>query len=103
MHYLFNQAAHYVAQLIVNDGSVDSVPDTVDIVPSNPDVNGDGVVDTRDALIVGKCYDIGLASLPYCAIADLDGDGQITLSDIDIVESALGKRPRLRMPALTRP
>ena len=61
-----------------------------DVVPPSPDVNGDGVVDARDALIVSKCYDLGLASVPYCAIADLDGDDQVTMTDIDFVESEFG-------------
>ena len=67
------------------------------------DVNGDGKVDSADAMLVMKC-DAGLLSLSNDEIkrADLNGDGKIDSCDaVYILRIAAGlKVPRLRQKRL---
>lgn len=77
-------SGNYVLQLIVNDGELNSVPDTVMVSAiegseSGPgDLNDDGVVDRLDVNVI-NLYRNQPASI--CSQCDIDGDGIITILD----------------------
>ena len=78
-----DQAGEYVVQLIVNDGELNSEPDTVVITangeePALGDLNGDNVVDMADLNIILSHRNQPADVCPEC---DLDGDGMITALD----------------------
>ena len=56
----------------------------------SPDLNGDGQVNVYDASIAGSCFGADLQVTPDCGVADLDGDGAVTLSDLQILKTQYG-------------
>lgn len=56
------------------------------------DLNGDGIVDTRDLSIITKLKDIAFGNGSYIAAYDFDYDGIITGKDIQIVKDAEGNK-----------
>jgi hypothetical protein len=60
--------------------------------PPNPDLNHDGVVNTLDVSIVGKCLNKNLTQFPECRCADTNGDNVVDITDYRIVTSAYGRK-----------
>lgn len=59
--------------------------------PGNPDVNGDGKVNSIDYVLVKRCI-LGLDTGDIVFDPDLDGDGRISSSDYAIIKRIiLGK------------
>ena len=56
------------------------------------DLNGDGIVDTRDLSIITKLKDIAFGNGSYIAAYDFDYDGIITGKDIQKVKDAEGNK-----------
>ena len=55
------------------------------------DVNGDGVIDTQDGIIIGRYVDGNISSSQLDVdAADINGDGVVDESDIDIFNDLLG-------------
>jgi len=57
-------------------------------LPNRADVTGDGVVDIRDLIRIGRVYGQPAAVDPA---SDVNGDGQINLSDLRIVNNEMEK------------
>lgn len=51
------------------------------------DVNMDGVVDILDASIVGSCVGADLSARPECIFADRNGDGEVSIEDLETISS----------------
>ena len=65
------------------------------------DVDGDGVVDLADAVLVINYYVGKAVNLPVAQAADVDGDGTIDLADaVKIINFYVGKVPSLSRQAL---
>jgi len=78
----FSQSGSYVLRLTANDGSLSSTADVVvNVGGSAPscDLNGDGIVDSRDvALWIGMV----LGTAPLDLRADLNADGVVNVIDV---------------------
>src|SRR6185295_7268720 len=66
-------------------------------VSPTPDVNGDGAVTSIDLAIVGQCLGQNPLTNASCANADVDHDGDIDLTDANIVAAFM----RTRVPSRT--
>ena len=89
------EAGTYTFSLVVNNGTVDSDPQTVRVTAVEAaltgDVNGDGSVDTRDAFLTLRMANrLSLYTNPAGhtaptsyeqAAADVNGDGEVTVAD----------------------
>jgi hypothetical protein len=64
-------------------------------MPQKGDVNGDGKIDSVDALIVNQYY-VGLTTLEYPIVADVNDDGSIDVVDaLMIAQYSSGLLPEL--------
>lgn len=66
----------------VPDPPHDPPDDTVD--PSTPDINGDGLVNIKDLMMIAHAYGTSTGDDRYHARADLNEDGSIDIHDIYI-------------------
>jgi len=71
------------SQGVAEPGSTPTPP-----LPKRADVTGDGVVDIRDLIRIGRVYGQPAAVDPA---SDVNGDGQINLSDLRIVNNEMEK------------
>lgn len=62
------------------------------VVSESGDVNGDGLVDILDAVMVARAYGSIQGNTNYDARADLNLDGTINTQDISIVTNHLGQQ-----------
>ncbi len=89
-----------VVAMIIFVAAVTGAPDYV-----AGDVNGDGVIDVRDVVLVQK-HILGLQYPPLTAVqllaADVNGDGEINVSDVvEIMKIALGIIDSYPMPIVS--
>jgi hypothetical protein len=58
--------------------------------PPNPDLNGDGIVNVKDLVIVAMAYGTSTGEARFDASADLNQDGSVNVADLYIIGQDFG-------------
>lgn len=66
-------------------------PDPPDDPPPNPDLNGDGIVNVKDLVIVAMAYGTSTGEARFDANADLNQDGSVNVADLYIIGQDFGQ------------
>jgi len=80
---------HVVADCSSNNPDPPDPPDDA-VDPPNPDINGDGIVNIKDMVIVAMAYGTSVGVPGFNISADLNQDGSINMADLYLVARTFG-------------
>jgi hypothetical protein len=81
---------HVVVDCSSNDPDPPDPPDDP-VDPPNPDINGDGIVNIKDIVIVAMAYGTSIGVPGFNISADLNQDGSINIADLYLVAQTFGE------------
>jgi PKD repeat protein len=90
--HIYSASGNYTVVLTVTDinGLTDSKAETVEVTGLEGDLNGDGIVDIDDVIIVALAYGSVPGDPNWNPIADITGDGLVDIDDVIYVAIRFG-------------